>query len=238
MVPPEVSAVDARAAAAAQDSVDGVAVDERAAPAAPGGEAFGEHARRRRRTPRRVRSRKGQARRQPVEKLVLRASPAPPTSATICCASTSSGCSGIDEPVELAAPTRVEQRRAFDELVARQREEAPLGRPADGVAGAADALQEGRDRARRAELADEIDLADVDAELQRGGGDQRPQLAALEPLLGGEPLLLGQAAVVGGDRVLAEPLGEMRASTRSARRRVLTKTSVVRWPSISSARRS
>ena len=30
-----------------------------------------------------------------------------------------------------------------------------------------------RDRARRAELADQIDIADVDAEFERGGGDQR-----------------------------------------------------------------
>ena len=78
------------------------------------------------------------------------------------------------------------------------------------MAGAADALQEGRDRARRAELADEVDVADVDAELERGGGDQRLQLAGLEPLLGVEALLLGQAAVMGGDLVLAEPLGELR----------------------------
>ena len=87
--------------------------------------------------------------------------------------------------------------------------EPPLGRAADRVARAADALQKRRDRARRAELADEVDVADVDAELERGGGDQRFQLAALQPLLGLEPPLLGQAAVMGGDRVLAEPLGEL-----------------------------
>ena len=76
------------------------------------------------------------------------------------------------------------------------------------MARAADPLQEARDRARRAELADEIDVADVDAQLERRGGDQRLQLAVLQPLLGVEPLLLGQAAVMRGDRVLAQPLGQ------------------------------
>ena len=119
---------------------------------------------------------------------------------------------GDREPVELAAADAVEQRRALDELVARQRKQPALGRAVDRVAGAADALQEAGDRARRAELADEVDVADVDAELERGGGDQRLQLAALQPLLGVEPLLLRQAAVMRGDLVLAEALGQLRAS--------------------------
>ena len=41
-----------------------------------------------------------------------------------------------------------------------------------------------------------------------------------------------------GDCFLAEPLAQVRASTRSAIRRVLTKISVVRWSPISSASRS
>ena len=65
------------------------------------------------------------------------------------------------------------------------------------------------DRARRAELADQIDVADVDAELERGGGDQRLQLAVLQPLLGIEPLLLGEAAVMRGDVGLAQQLGQL-----------------------------
>ncbi len=106
---------------------------------------------------------------------------------------------GNRQAIELAATHAVEQRRAFDQLVARQRKQPALRRAADRVAGAADALQEGRDRARRAELADEIDVADVDAELERGGRHQRLQLAALQPLLGVEPQLLGHAAVMRGD---------------------------------------
>src|SRR5215831_5405215 len=69
------------------------------------------------------------------------------------------------------------------------------------------ALEEGCDRARRPELADEVDLADVDAELERSGRHQRLELAVLEPLLGVETLLLGEAAVMRPDLVLAHALG-------------------------------
>jgi hypothetical protein len=47
------------------------------------------------------------------------------------------------------------------------------------MARAAGPLQERRDRARRAELAHEVDVADVDAELERRGGDEHLKLAAL-----------------------------------------------------------
>ena len=116
---------------------------------------------------------------------------------------------GDDKAIELAAPHAVDQRDAFDEIVARQRNEAPLRRSADRVAGAADALEEGRDRARRADLADEIDVADVDAKCERGGRDQRFEFAAPEPLFGREPQLLRHAAVVRGDGLFAEPVGEL-----------------------------
>ena len=52
------------------------------------------------------------------------------------------------------------------------------------------------DRSRGAKLADEVDVADVDAQLERGRRDQRLQLAALQTLLGVQPLLPGEAAVV------------------------------------------
>jgi len=67
------------------------------------------------------------------------------------------------QAVELAAAHAVDEGRTLNELVARQREEPPLGRAVDGVAGAPDALQEAGDRARRGELADEVDIADIDA---------------------------------------------------------------------------
>ncbi len=77
------------------------------------------------------------------------------------------------------------------------------------MAGAADALQERCDRARRAELADEVNLADVDAELERGGRDQRLQGAGLEALLGVETQLFGKAAVMRRHLIRADALREM-----------------------------
>ena len=68
------------------------------------------------------------------------------------------------------------------------------------------------DRARRAELADEVDIADVDAELERGGRDQRLQRAGFEPLLGVEAQFLGETAVMRGDMIGAETLGQDGAS--------------------------
>ena len=111
--------------------------------------------------------------------------------------------------IELAAAHRVEQRGAFDELVARLREEARLRHAADGVAGAAGALQEGRDRARRAELADEVDVADVEAELERRRRHEHLEPALLQALLGVEAGFLGKAAVVRRHRLLAEPVAEV-----------------------------
>jgi hypothetical protein len=72
----------------------------------------------------------------------------------------------LHQRVELAAPDAIEQRRAFDQVVAAGGKEARLGRAAHRVAGTAGTLQEGGDRARRGELADQVDVADVDAELQ------------------------------------------------------------------------
>src|SRR4029077_11927283 len=106
------------------------------------------------------------------------------------------GALGNREPVELAAADAVEKRGAFDKLVARQREEAALRRALDGVARTADPLQKGRDRARRTDLAHEVDIADIDAELERRGGDERLQLAGFQALFGVEAALLGKAAVM------------------------------------------
>ena len=105
---------------------------------------------------------------------------------------------GDRQPVELAAPDAVEQRGALDQIVAREREQPALGRAIDRMPRAPDPLQEARDRARRADLAHQVDVADVDAELERGGRDQRLQLAPLEPLLGLQAVLPGEAAVVRG----------------------------------------
>jgi len=111
--------------------------------------------------------------------------------------------------IEFAAAYAVEQGGAFDEVVARGREQARFGRAAHGMACASGALQEGGDGAWRGDLADQVDVADVDTEFERGGGDQRTQLALFQALLRIQSLLARQAAVMRGDRVLAEAFAQM-----------------------------
>ena len=105
--------------------------------------------------------------------------------------------------------TEPEQRGALDQLVPGEREEPALGRAVHRVTRAPDPLEEGGDPPWRAQLAHQVHVTDVDAQLQRRGGDERAELPVLEPLLGVEPRLLREAPVVRGDRVLAQPLGEL-----------------------------
>ena len=118
---------------------------------------------------------------------------------------------GHEQAIELALRDRPHQRRAFDQLVARGREDASLrlGRVLDLMSRPADALQRDGDRSRRADLADEIDGADVDAELERRRGDDRLELSGFELLFSRQPQLARQAAVMREHRVFAEPLGEI-----------------------------
>jgi hypothetical protein len=95
-------------------------------------------------------------------------------------------------------------RRALDQLVAGHGEDAPLGHAADDVHGATDALAQDGDRARRAQLAHQLHVTDVDAELERRRRHDRAQLARLQAPLDGEPGALGQRAVMGRDHALAE----------------------------------
>ncbi len=112
---------------------------------------------------------------------------------------------GDCKPIKFPATNAVHEGRAFNEVVAGEWKQPPLRGATDRMAGAADALQEACDRARRTELADEIDVSDVDAEFERSGGDEGFQLAVLEPLLCREPLLLRHAAVMRGDRAVGDP---------------------------------
>ncbi len=113
------------------------------------------------------------------------------------------------QDIEFVAAHAVEQRRAFHQVVARGGKQPALGQATHVVTGAAHALQKGCDAARGTDLAHQIDVADVDAQLQRGGGHQHPQLAALEALLGVQPVFLGQAAVVRGDVLAPQAVGQV-----------------------------
>ena len=115
--------------------------------------------------------------------------------------------------VEFTAADRSKQGGALHEVVARHRQQATLGRSRNRVSRSADSLQQRRDPVRRADLADEIDVTDVDAELQRCRGDQRFERAALEPMLGVDARFLGEASVMGGNLLLAEALTEVPRDT-------------------------
>ncbi|MNH12516.1 hypothetical protein D3C79_720610 [compost metagenome] len=113
------------------------------------------------------------------------------------------------QAVQLAAAYAIEQCRAFDQVVARQREQPAFGRALDLVPGAPDPLQKRGNRTGRADLAHQLDFTDIDAQLQRGGGHQHLQLTALEPLLGVQAVFLGHAAVVRSHGIAAQALAQM-----------------------------
>ena len=113
------------------------------------------------------------------------------------------------ELVERTGAQAAHDRGELHEVVAGGGEEARLGNGAAPMAGAAGALQCGREGARRVDLADEIDGADVDAELERSGGDEQLDLAGLEFALGFETQLARERAVVCGDVFRAEAFAEL-----------------------------
>ena len=70
----------------------------------------------------------------------------------------------------------------------------------DAAAGAADLLVVGDDRARRLVVHDERQVGLVVAHPERAGGDDRLDLVAEQPVLGGDPLLGLLLAAVGAPR--------------------------------------
>ena len=131
------------------------------------------------------------------------------TSATICCDEHVERMFGDVQAVELAAAHGIEQRRAVDQLIAAARENAALGHATHRMVGAAHALQEHRDAARRAELADQLHVTDVDAQLQRSRRHHDLEFAGLEALFRVEARFLGEAAVMRGHVFFAQPLGQV-----------------------------
>ncbi len=77
------------------------------------------------------------------------------------------------------------------------------------MAGAAHPLQKGCDRAWRPDLTHEIDVADVDAQLQGRRRDERFQLPVLQAALGIESQFLRHAAMVCGNQLCADTLGQV-----------------------------
>ena len=113
------------------------------------------------------------------------------------------------DAVQIAPAHRVNRGGALEQVVPGQRVEDALGDRAQPVPRAPHPLQQGGDGAGRADVAHQFHVADVDAQLQRRGGHHHRHLRGLELLLGFEPGLAGEAAVVGQHLALAEPVGEL-----------------------------
>ena len=73
---------------------------------------------------------------------------------------------------------------------------------------APNALQCHRNCPWRIDLADQIDIADVDTKFQRRGCDQHANLAVLQFAFRGQTHLAGQATVVGSDQLFADALAQ------------------------------
>ena len=80
-----------------------------------------------------------------------------------------------DDPVELPGPGRHDRRSALDQLVAGQGEQDSLRDATEPVTGPSDALHQGRQCPGGAQVADEVDVAHVDAQLQGRRGDNHPE---------------------------------------------------------------
>ena len=198
---------EASAAPRTQHLVDGVAMNERALPTAARAEALGQHAE----AFVELRAREVAVAVRPAHEIVksvllplLRRY----LGRNLLREDIERAC-GHQQTVQLAAPHGIDERRAFDELITRGRKQPALGDPAHRVTGASHALQEGVDRPRRADLTNEIHIADVDAELERGRRHESLELAALQALLGVESTIAGEAAVVGRHVLFAHSLGQM-----------------------------
>ena len=116
------------------------------------------------------------------------------------------------QAVEFAGAHLADEGGLLQQVVAGGGKEAALGDGPAPMAGAADALHGDSDGAGAGDLADQVDVADVDAEFQRSSGDEDADFAILQALLGIQAELAGERAMVGGDAVRAklrrEPLGQ------------------------------
>jgi hypothetical protein len=90
--------------------------------------------------------------------------------------------------LDVPCPEEVDDGGGTQERVVVGREEGAFGHRVRAPARAAHALEERRDAAWRIDLNDVIEVADVDAELERARGDDDAVGALLERLLSGGSL--------------------------------------------------
>ena len=105
---------------------------------------------------------------------------------------------GRVEHVEVPGPHPGQQGGALDQFVTGLGVEASRRRALHVVVGPAHPLEERGDGPGGADLADQFHRADVDAQLEGGGGHQRPEVAGPEALLHQSAPGRREAPVVGG----------------------------------------
>ena len=135
--------------------------------------------------------------------------------------------------LDLAAPHAPGNHRALQEIAAELGKDAPDAHRLHPVAGAADALQTARHRARRFHLQHQVDRAHVDAQLQGAGGDDAAQAALLQSRAS-ISLRFSLDTLPWWARTSSRPASSLSLrESRSHRPRLLTKTRVERWVTIS-----
>src|SRR5258708_7107887 len=113
---------------------------------------------------------------------------------------------GDFEVLQISLSNRGYERRAFDEFVSRRWKQPPFWDRGHPVAGSSYPLQGHCDGTRGADLAYEVDCADVDPQLQRGCRHYGSQLSVFQAGLGFETQAAGQASMMWKYDVWAQPL--------------------------------
>ena len=116
---------------------------------------------------------------------------------------------GNGDAVEIPLTNGAHQRSAFQQVVAGSREDAAFGHGAAPVTRAADTLQAHRNGPRRANLANQINAADVDTQFERSRRYERADFSSLQLSFGDQSQLARQAAVMRGNGVFSEAFGKM-----------------------------
>src|SRR5947209_10074092 len=101
------------------------------------------------------------------------------------------------------------QRCTFNQFIASAGKEASFGDGSAPVSGTAYALQGPGYGAGRADVADKIDMADINAQLQGCSGNQYLDLIVLELAFGLEAQLARQTAMMGSHCIFTKALGKI-----------------------------
>ena len=101
------------------------------------------------------------------------------------------------------------QRHALDQFVPRQRKQPPLWRASNGMPRSADSLEQHANRARGADLAHQVDRADVDAQLEGCRRYAEFHVPLFELHFCVSPPLVRHASVVGDHMILPQLLRKL-----------------------------